>query len=191
MMPASSTFTLKSPDRERNHHACRGNGRTRTTARSRNKLNHAGRGGAFASSAISADDLTRVRAVGVVGTHLKTETLGNTQTPGNTKIRLPASFQSALPSPGADASGSRGFILLALRRWLDFSRRFQAPGSLFFRLTSSIPFQAGKQTTGCTSKAFHFDLSAPAWGLAGAVGRTPTNQKETRKCPTIEWRNPT
>lgn len=164
--------------------------RPRTTARSRNKLNHAGRGGAFASSAISADDLTRVRAVGVVGNHLKTETLGNTQTSGNLKIRLPASFQSALPSPGADASGLRGSLLPALRRWLDFSRRFQAPGSLIHGLRIAIQLRQ-KSFRGC-AQAFHsHPLSAPAWGLAGAVGRTPTDQKETRKCPTIEWRNPT
>src|SRR5690606_23517408 len=170
MMPASSTFTLKSPDRKREHNACRGNGRTRTTARTWNKTNYAGRGGAFASSAISADDLTRVRAVGDVGNHLKTETLGNTQTPGNTKIRLPASFQSALPSPGADASGSRGFILLALRRWLDFSRRFQAPGSLIHSLRIAIQLRQ-KSFRGC-AQAFQLQLlSAGTSGLVAVLDR--------------------
>lgn len=180
-MPASSTFTLKSPDRKRNHNACRGNGRTRTTARSRNKLNHAGRGGAFASSAISADDLTRVRAVGDVGIHLKTETLGNTQTPGN-EIRLPASFQSALPSPGADASGLRGFLLPALRRWLDFSRRFQAPGSLIHSLRIAIQLRQ-KSFRGC-AQAFHsHPLSAPAWGLAALLHGQQQSRRKL-KCPT-------
>src|SRR5690606_28579303 len=130
-----------------------------------------------ASSAISADDLTRVRAVGVVGNHLKTETLGNTQTSGNCQIRLPASFQSALPSPGADASGLRGFILPALRRWLDFSRRFQAPGSLIHSLRIAIQLRQ-KSFRGC-AQAFHsHPLSAGTSGLVAVLDRHECSERK-------------
>lgn len=71
----------------------------------------------------------------------------------------------------------------------DFLGAVWPPRRLFSRLSFAIQ-SLQKSFRGCT-QAFHFNLSAASRGLAACVGRAPTSQKETRKCPTFGRRNPT
>lgn len=85
LSPSQLAASLSNPCRElKNTAPRRGTERSRRPARfSQSKFQHAGRGGAAASSALYTDDFARVRAIGIVG--LKT-----VRTKSSLQARLPA-----------------------------------------------------------------------------------------------------
>ena len=89
------------------------------------------------------------------------------------------------------AGGAAGGVEPLLRsRLFNSYGPFQVARHLIPSLLSRCALQACQQTACCVSKAFHLALSAGTAGLAASVGRTPTSQKENRKCPKMQWRNP-
>lgn len=118
-----------------------------------------------------------------------------------TRHRTSFSFQSAAPSPlrsviAAESSPGGGVTAGSLLPFWRGSRLFQFfPALKVAGDLLSIGFH--RTLTVCQDTAREFAnvfhllcLSAGLTGLAASVGRTPTSQKEIRKCPKSSWRNP-
>lgn len=89
------------------------------------------------------------------------------------------------------ASASSGFATGPDPRW-----HFQFIGAVLRALRTRISlgllrFKPLQKSERVIANPTHFDPFCRLPGLAAPVGRTPTSQKETRKCPTTAWRNPT
>lgn len=86
-------------------------------------------------------------------------------------------FRSAAIAPPGSGNSRASSASAPLRAFYSVWP-LKAARRLFQSLTSSIPFQAGKQSTGCTSKAFHVSNLSAREGLAGALdGHQQTRRK--------------
>lgn len=152
---------------------------------------HVGQG-VFALSAICAGDGACVRAIGILGS-LETETVApQIQWPAPNSQSAAARFRSVIPAKLLPSGRwTAGSVLPFWRcfRLLYSFRPLKASGSL---IQSGLECAVLQDPKRYLAKSFQvLSLSARVMGLAASVGRTPTSQKENRKCPTMQWRNPT
>lgn len=142
-------------------------------------LEHAGRTSAIFVTSVVA----RVRGMSGTGAwnHGRHASI-----PSAALIPLGSAIRSDLLLPATVFAGSLLPFWRGSRLFLDSVGPFQAARRLLQRIAIQL---RQKSFRGC-AQAFHFVLSAGKAGLAACVGRTPTSQKETRKCPKSSWRNP-